>query len=455
MATTSKDENENTNVRMRTRSQTPTSPDSPPVPSEADAAKTEPQTKSSPAKEFDPLAGMNPKWRNWWIRGLFTIFMFGSFAAIIIMGIKALVLLILIIQIKCYYEVISIGHQTYQKFNLPWFRTLSWYFLGSSNYFLYGEMVADYFTGFGELFHFFMKNHRLISYLLYITGVMLFVLSLRKGFYKTQFSLFAWYQITLLIILIPSHLIIQNMLTGLIWFFLPVAMVICNDCFAYFFGFFVGKTPLIKISPKKTWEGFIGGFFSTVVFSFFLCEFMCHYNYFICAPQLDPKTYKFTQDCIPNPTFQKQHSLTLHPAVQKVLENSPAILMDPLKSFVSLVGVHILENEIWMRPMIFHGTALACFSSLIAPFGGFFASGFKRAFKIKDFADTIPGHGGLMDRFDCQYVMTVFVNVYIASVVRSYNPNKLLHQVMFLDESDQIHFYKKLEEYLQHQGLLK
>lgn len=34
--------------------------------------------------------------------------------------------------------------------------------------------------------------------------------------------------------------------------------------------------------------------------------------------------------------------------------------------------------------------------------GGFAASGFKRAFKMKDFGDTIPGHGGVTDRFDCQ-----------------------------------------------------
>ena len=36
-----------------------------------------------------------------------------------------------------------------------------------------------------------------------------------------------------------------------------------------------------------------------------------------------------------------------------------------------------------MYPMAWHAIALACFSSLIAPFGGFFASGFKRAFKVK------------------------------------------------------------------------
>ncbi len=32
-----------------------------------------------------------------------------------------------------------------------------------------------------------------------------------------------------------------------------------NDTMAYIVGSFIGKTPLSKISPKKTWEGTIGG----------------------------------------------------------------------------------------------------------------------------------------------------------------------------------------------------
>ena len=43
-------------------------------------------------------------------------------------------------------------------------------------------------------------------------------------------------------------------------------MIICNDIMAYMFGFFFGKTPLIRLSPKKTWEGFIGGAVSTVIY---------------------------------------------------------------------------------------------------------------------------------------------------------------------------------------------
>ena len=72
---------------------------------------------------------------------------------------------------------------------------------------------------------------------------------------------------------------------------------------------------------------------------------------------------------------------------------------------------------------------MSIFASVIGPFGGFFGSGFKRAFKIKDFGDMIPGHGGVMDRFDCQFLMATFVNVYIHSFIRMASPQKLLQQV--------------------------
>ena len=57
------------------------------------------------------------------------------------------------------------------------------------------------------------------------------------------------------------------------------------------------------------------------------------------------------------------------------------------------------------------------FAAVIAPFGGFFASGFKRALRVKDFGDSIPGHGGLTDRMDCQVIMAVFSYIYIDSIV--------------------------------------
>ncbi|HYC27222.1 MAG TPA: phosphatidate cytidylyltransferase, partial [Chitinophagaceae bacterium] len=46
-----------------------------------------------------------------------------------------------------------------------------------------------------------------------------------------------------------------------------------NDTMAYIVGSFIGRTPLSSISPKKTWEGTIGGIILTVivmsVFSYF------------------------------------------------------------------------------------------------------------------------------------------------------------------------------------------
>ena len=79
----------------------------------------------------------------------------------------------------------------------------------------------------------------------------------------------------LLCVVTQSYLIIQNMFQGLIWFIMPIMMVIINDIMAYVFGFFMGRTPLIKLSPKKTWEGFIGGGLATVVMSFGLAYLMC------------------------------------------------------------------------------------------------------------------------------------------------------------------------------------
>lgn len=61
-------------------------------------------------------------------------------------------------------------------------------------------------------------------------------------------------------------------------------------------------------------------------------------------------------------------------------------------------------TSISWAPYQFHLLVMSTFASLVAPFGGFFASGFKRAFNIKDFGDSIPGHGGMTDRMDCQYV---------------------------------------------------
>ena len=68
-------------------------------------------------------------------------------------------------------------------------------------------------------------------------------------------------------------------------------------------------------------------------------------------------------------------------------------------------GLSLLVGQVRCSEFVFHCIFLSIFASLIAPFGGFFASGLKRGLKMKDFANTIPGHGGFLDRFDCQTLM--------------------------------------------------
>lgn len=206
------------------------------------------------------LKDLSPKAKNWVVRGLLGSFMISSFSLIIYLGPLAITLLVLAIQIKCFHEIITIGHVVYRSNNLPWFRTISWFFLVASNYYLYGEGLIEKFSVLlkkDDLLMLFVVYHRLISFTLYTAGFVAFVLTLKKTYYLKQFTLFGYTHIALLIVT-QSYLMIQNVFEGLIWFLLPVSLIICNDIFAFVFGFLFGKTQLIKLSPKKTWEGFIG-----------------------------------------------------------------------------------------------------------------------------------------------------------------------------------------------------
>jgi phosphatidate cytidylyltransferase len=60
---------------------------------------------------------------------------------------------------------------------------------------------------------------------------------------------------------------ISNTYEGLIYFILPSMLIVVNDIFAYIFGYFLGRHPMIALSPKKTWEGYFGGAISTCLFS--------------------------------------------------------------------------------------------------------------------------------------------------------------------------------------------
>lgn len=233
--------------------------------------------------------------------------MIGGFFAALFMGHIYVILIITVIQIISFKEVIAIASVPSRARQLRSTKSLNWYWLATTMYFLYGESVIYYFKHVvlvDKVLLPLATHHRFISFMLYIigkpgcctirttggsllltltfTGFVFFVGSLKGGHLKFQFTQFAWTHMALLIIVVEAHFIMNNVLEGLVWFFLPAALVITNDIFAYICGITFGRTQLIKLSPKKTVEGFVGAWVFTVIFGYALTNLMMRSGYFTC-----------------------------------------------------------------------------------------------------------------------------------------------------------------------------
>ena len=128
--------------------------------------------------------------------------------------------------------------------------------------------------------------------------------------------------------------------------------VIFNDMGAYFIGLLFGKHKMNeRISPKKTWEGFIGG----VVFSIIVSTMFA----LICA-----------------------------------LTDHPILPIFDLQHLYYVIFVSILIP-------------------LISDVGDFVFSSVKRSFGVKDFSNLLPGHGGVLDRIDSLIFASALVSCLI------------------------------------------
>lgn len=113
-----------------------------------------------------------------------------------------------------------------------------------------------------------------------------------------------------------------------------------GDAGAYFVGTFMGKHKMAPlISPKKSWEGFFGGIITSAVFGLLL-------------------------------GFGYQYWDTLMHGNATLTVNIPYLCL----------------------------VATVC--SFLGVIGDFAASILKRQCAVKDFGNFMPGHGGVMDRFD-------------------------------------------------------
>ena len=79
-------------------------------------------------------------------------------------------------------------------------------------------------------------------------------------------------------------LLLANDQDGALRIFALVALIACNDTFAYFAGVLIGKHKLApSISPKKSWEGLIGGAVAAVIGGAAIFHYLFETNWIIGA----------------------------------------------------------------------------------------------------------------------------------------------------------------------------
>ena len=114
-------------------------------------------------------------------RTIWTFVMIAAFFFAMFSGHIYIIGIVTAIQIISFKEVIAIANVPSRANNLPFTRSLNWYFLGTVMYYLYGESVIYYFKHIvlvDKVLLPFATHHRFISFMLYMIGKLTSPLSL-------------------------------------------------------------------------------------------------------------------------------------------------------------------------------------------------------------------------------------------------------------------------------------
>ena len=144
-----------------------------------------------------------------------------------------------------------------------------------------------------------------------------------------------------------------------------------TDTFAYVIGMKFGKHKMTpNISPKKSWEGAIGGsIVATIIASVFA---MYYGDIFVVGTFLGD-------------LFNSSGERTL---------------LDRL----------LIESNVTFELQFLFVFILTFFATIVSQFGDLMASKLKRHYQIKDFGSIFTGHGGIMDRFDSVMLVSMFLS---------------------------------------------
>uniref|UniRef100_A0AAV1T928 Phosphatidate cytidylyltransferase n=1 Tax=Peronospora matthiolae TaxID=2874970 RepID=A0AAV1T928_9STRA len=336
--------------------------------------------------------------------------MIGGFVAILYGGHMYAWGLVVVLQTLLFRELVNVRYRAAAEKSIPWFRSVQWMWFVVALFYNYGDSFGAFIESSKirvvppAIVHY-LRYHTWVSFTMYALLFVMSVLSLKKGYYKYQMGQYTWTIVTLGLIVFQMKYVLTNIFNGLFWFVFPVSVVVCNDCFAFFCGKLFGrkfiKTPFLRLSPNKTWEGFIGALLCTIVFAFFFSAFISQFSWLTCPVE------SFEFKLIPDPLTCTPHDVFLSHSYD-------------VPVFIARV---INRSQIQLLPIQLHSFWFAIFASIISPFGGFYASAIKRTYHLKDFDSVIPGHGGVMDRMDCQLITNCFTTVYFNTFIRSQIPS--------------------------------
>ena len=110
---------------------------------------------------------------NFITRAIWTFVMVGGFFAAMFAGHLYVLAIVTAVQIISFKEVIAIAQVPTKQKNLPLTRSLNWYFLVMTMYYLYGESVIYYFKHIllvDKVLLPLATHHRFISFVLYVLG---------------------------------------------------------------------------------------------------------------------------------------------------------------------------------------------------------------------------------------------------------------------------------------------
>lgn len=352
---------------------------------------------------------------------------FGGFLAFLGGGQVYLFLLGFAIQTELYRELLNVRYKEAKQKEIPYFRTLQW-----------GWFFVPMFYWLGETINKFVQNnakpnmrwlsgitglYKEISGVLAIVLFILSVLSFRPKLARYQLSQFMWAFVNVMLVGFLFKFIYQNILSGLFWVLFPIGCVAINDISAYVWGLNFGRKfiqrEFIAMSPSKTWEGFLGAIITTTMFAFWFPKFLA-------AGATDPNAFSLSKEW--SKWFVCSYELPKELNAGELF--FPGFLTcSPHNIFVAKEYAVPMLGKLNILPIQIHGIFYGLFASLVSPFGGFFASTIKRAYQIKDFDNLLPGHGGLMDRMDCQVFMIFFTAFHYSIYVKPPNVQSVMNAI--------------------------